>query len=574
MRRILAAFGLFFAISMSSASAAASGLDVERWLGRPGVKLLAVEFYATWCKPCMEAVPRWKALHEKYRKDGLRLVVVATQDPQGGCVNPGWNPDDVVCDDEGQLAERFGASSLPSAYLWTWQGGLLVRQQHVDEVERHIETWLKATPRADVEVKALARGAGIAKSSLADLVRARLRDEDKITVVASAAERRRLDEIKKRSLSARYDDKQQCQIGMELSANSLLEVSVTGGRRTMLRLGLLSAEKGCLVASAVVDWNKRKPAVAVAEGVAELMAKLRQRPQMPWLKDSSGNKRSGLSSYDKMARELAAAKAKRQRLEKAWAVVKDYASARSIAKAQRVQAVERFLTDFPTDNPHETEARRMIASLKPPPPPPPPPRRAPPPVRSGDRDRDGLTDAVDKCPDDPEDRDGFEDEDGCPEPDNDRDRILDVDDKCPAAPETYNGYEDEDGCPDKKPQRRTLTDKKIVINEKVQFKTASDVILRQSNGLLDELAALLNKHPDILRVKIEGHTDSRGSAKHNLRLSERRAKSVLEALVQRGVARSRLLAEGYGEDRPIASNRTAKGRERNRRIEFTIIEQR
>src|SRR5207244_3188003 len=66
----------------------------------------------------------------------------------------------------------------------------------------------------------------------------------------------------------------------------------------------------------------------------------------------------------------------------------------------------------------------------------------------GDRDGDGIKDDIDKCPDDPEDFDGFEDEDGCPDPDNDRDGIPDVDDKCPNVPEDKDGFEDEDGCPD------------------------------------------------------------------------------------------------------------------------------
>ena len=69
-----------------------------------------------------------------------------------------------------------------------------------------------------------------------------------------------------------------------------------------------------------------------------------------------------------------------------------------------------------------------------------------------DRDGDGIADAFDKCPDEPEDKDGFQDEDGCPDPDNDKDGILDVNDKCPNEPETFNGYQDEDGCPDKKPR--------------------------------------------------------------------------------------------------------------------------
>jgi len=68
-----------------------------------------------------------------------------------------------------------------------------------------------------------------------------------------------------------------------------------------------------------------------------------------------------------------------------------------------------------------------------------------------DRDHDGIPDAMDKCPDDPEDKDGFQDDDGCPDPDNDMDGIPDVRDKCPNEPETFNGYQDDDGCPDKKP---------------------------------------------------------------------------------------------------------------------------
>ena len=71
------------------------------------------------------------------------------------------------------------------------------------------------------------------------------------------------------------------------------------------------------------------------------------------------------------------------------------------------------------------------------------------PKTPGDRDHDGILDNVDKCPDDPEDKDGFEDADGCPDPDNDRDGILDMNDKCPNDPEVFIGVADSDGCPDK-----------------------------------------------------------------------------------------------------------------------------
>ncbi len=570
-------------------SVQAQGLDVEGWLRRPGVKLVAVEFYATWCKPCMEAVPRWKALHERYRKDGLRLVVIATQDPQGGCFNPGWNPDETICDDDGQLAARLGAASLPSAFLWSWQGQLLVRQGHVDGVESKIVDWLGTTPRVDVAVENVARGTGLSKRALSDLVRARLRDADKLTVVASAAERRQLDAIRKKSFQQRYDDKSRCEIGMELSPSSLLQVSVTGKKRKKLRLGLLSLERGCLVASSVVDWNKRKPGVAVAEGVATLMGKLRSRPQMPWSKNTSGRAVSGLSPYQKMARELEAANAKARQLQEAWKVVKTFAASPSISKPRRAEAIESFLKDFSSSNPHQAEAERLLASLRPSAPKRPAlvPRRrpavesAPAPVKPKarpkvqpqrrDMDGDGIIDMKDACPDQPEDMDGFQDQDGCPDLDNDQDGVSDQLDACPMSPETMNGFKDEDGCPDEVPNRRVqVSSNRIQITEKIRFKTARATIRSESFSVLDAIADVLRDNSSIRHIWIEGHTDSRGSARANQSLSKRRASSVMAALIQRRIAATRLSAIGYGEDRPLDDNRTSKGRAANRRIEFVI----
>ena len=102
--------------------------NIEKTLSRAGVRLVVVEFYATWCQPCMDAIPRWKKLHDKYRDQGLRLIVVNTRDISGVCVNPGWTPDDMVCDLDGFVADSLGASSLPSAFLWSWQGNLLTQQ--------------------------------------------------------------------------------------------------------------------------------------------------------------------------------------------------------------------------------------------------------------------------------------------------------------------------------------------------------------------------------------------------------------------------------------------------------------
>jgi outer membrane protein OmpA-like peptidoglycan-associated protein len=188
-----------------------------------------------------------------------------------------------------------------------------------------------------------------------------------------------------------------------------------------------------------------------------------------------------------------------------------------------------------------------------------------------DNDQDGVLDVTDQCPMQPEDRDLFEDEDGCPDPDNDNDRIMDIDDQCPLEPEDYDGDEDADGCPDLY-KRIVIRKDRIDLKQKVYFATNEDVILEKSFDLLSEVARALLDRPSI-HVSIEGHTDSEGSDKYNLELSERRAASVMRYLIAEGIERSRLSSKGYGESQPIDDNRTADGRANNRRVEFLITKQ-
>jgi OOP family OmpA-OmpF porin len=186
-----------------------------------------------------------------------------------------------------------------------------------------------------------------------------------------------------------------------------------------------------------------------------------------------------------------------------------------------------------------------------------------------DNDRDGILDTDDLCPNDPEDRDDWQDEDGCPDPDNDADRILDNDDTCPNDPETYNGTEDEDGCPDR--GSVIVTGDSIVILDKILFETDSAEILPQSFPIVDQVAATLIGNPQITLIEIQGHADERSSDEYNIRLTSDRAAAVLEALVQRGVARERLRSAGYGERCPEDPRHTAEAWETNRRVEFKII---
>ncbi|QDE70500.1 cell envelope biogenesis protein OmpA [Myxococcus xanthus] len=192
----------------------------------------------------------------------------------------------------------------------------------------------------------------------------------------------------------------------------------------------------------------------------------------------------------------------------------------------------------------------------------------PPPV---DTDGDGIMDPDDRCPNDPEDKDGFQDEDGCPDPDNDRDGIPDTADKCPNEPETINGFQDEDGCPDKGTVKVLVEGERIVILEKVYFATGKDVILARSFPLLKQAAAVLRANPQVELLRIEGHTDDQGNDAKNLDLSQRRANNVRAFLVKEGIAEGRMEAVGYGETKPVDTNKTATGRENNRRVGFTIL---
>ncbi|HEX8909992.1 MAG TPA: OmpA family protein [Anaeromyxobacteraceae bacterium] len=120
------------------------------------------------------------------------------------------------------------------------------------------------------------------------------------------------------------------------------------------------------------------------------------------------------------------------------------------------------------------------------------------------------------------------------------------------------------------PARVEVTKEKLEIKEKVLFDTGKATIDQRSYSLLDEVADALKAHPEVKSVQVEGHTDNRGSAKLNKKLSQARAEAVRKYLIGKGIEANRLTAKGYGSSRPIADNKTAAGRDANRRVEFVI----
>lgn len=235
-----------------------------------------------------------------------------------------------------------------------------------------------------------------------------------------------------------------------------------------------------------------------------------------------------------------------------------------------------------------------------------------------DNDEDGILDEEDRCPVDAgkasaqgcpdEDEDGIADgADSCPTlagpaelqgcPDTDGDTVVDPEDECVDVPGPVasfgcpDGDEDlvpdfRDECPDEKaneginpkrsdgcPSRVFVSLDGITITEKVYFNSGRATIQSRSYGLLNDVATTLNAYPEILKIEVQGHTDSQGNDDSNMTLSQNRASAVVLYLSEHGVDASRLVAQGYGETEPVDTNDTSAGRANNRRVQFKILEE-
>ncbi len=243
-----------------------------------------------------------------------------------------------------------------------------------------------------------------------------------------------------------------------------------------------------------------------------------------------------------------------------------------------------------------------------------------------DADKDGLVGDEDSCPSLPEDIDGFEDLDGCPDVDNDGDGVVDADDRCPGVAEDLDQYEDYDGCPDEDNDQDGVADVDDLcpdvrgdsegcpdtdgdgvpdgrddcpnepkpLEERVQlsdgcpkgvyftdFTIAHDApILFDGRGaeidpgshhVLDAVIGMLLEHPEITKLEVQAHIDDSGSERGDDAVTRLRATAVVDYLVAGGLAAERLTTRGMGHSEPVDTNRTETGRLRNRRTVFRIV---
>jgi outer membrane protein OmpA-like peptidoglycan-associated protein len=177
-----------------------------------------------------------------------------------------------------------------------------------------------------------------------------------------------------------------------------------------------------------------------------------------------------------------------------------------------------------------------------------PKKKPPPPPPSVDRDDDGIVDNLDKCPTIAEDLDAIEDEDGCPDLDDDKDKIA-----------------------DNPPEPLTL-EQVITLPAPIEFYFDTAIMRPGAEVYLRQVLEVLKKHPEVLKLEIQGHTSSEGGHDYNMRLSNDRAKAVFKWLTDHGIEPGRLVPNGYGLTQPLVPNDSEPNRQKNRRVQFRLLE--
>ena len=260
---------IFLFILFSTSVSAKSRFDeatIKGELRKPGVKLVAIDFYMTGCEPCDAAIPEWKKLKDEYG-DSMKLIVVAPQRDDGSCSVKGWHPDKIVCDEDMEIASAWGVKDFPQAFLYSWHNSdPLVKLGHVKDVRKAIKKYFKTIPRVALD-------ADEESKDLLPMVEEALITNSKIEVVADEDEREELMEIRKESHKLRYDEDSRCELGKEIAANSILKITK---QDETLSLKLSSAEKSCTMAAAtkILSGNRGKLKTEIASAVYDLLSQM------------------------------------------------------------------------------------------------------------------------------------------------------------------------------------------------------------------------------------------------------------------------------------------------------------
>jgi len=186
-----------------------------------------------------------------------------------------------------------------------------------------------------------------------------------------------------------------------------------------------------------------------------------------------------------------------------------------------------------------------------------------------DTDKDGVFDMMDQCVNEPQGDHPDPKRLGCPDKDSDNDGIYDSVDACPNEAGVASTDPKKHGCPE---ELISFEDGELKILLPVLFDTDRDTIKPESTPVLTQIANYLKQHPEVRKLRIEGHTDSTATTSHNIKLSQKRVNAVANWLVLQGISSDTLDAKGFGEQCPIASNKTDDGKAKNRRVVFVVVD--
>ena len=355
MKKIFVFTALFLLFGILSAKSEFNETTIKGELRKPGVKLVAIDFYMTGCEPCDAAIPEWKKMKEEYG-DSLKLIVVAPKRDDGSCSIKGWHPDKIVCDEDMEIAEIWGVKDFPQAFLYSWHNNdPLVKLGHVKDVRKAIKKYFKTIPRVALD-------ADEESEDLLPMVEEALITNSKIEVVADEDEREELMEIRKESHKLRYDEDSRCELGKEIAANSILKITK---QDETLSLKLSSAEKSCTMAAAtkILSGNRGKLKTEIASAVYDLLSQMFGDISVPGEggQQARAQKSSGDSSNFQDA--LACEQAKKESNDFVWkAYLKSYptgecaeeakaaldkAACETAEKRNSIKGWKEYLKEFP-----------------------------------------------------------------------------------------------------------------------------------------------------------------------------------------------------------------------------------
>ena len=311
MRKIVVFLLLLLVLGTISARSKFNETTIKGELRKPGVKLVAIDFYMTGCPPCDAAIPVWKKLKKEYG-DALKLIVVAPQRDDGSCNVKDWHPDGTVCDEDMEIAGVWGVKDFPQAFLYSWHNNdPLVKLGHVNDVEKAIKEYFKHIPRVAID-------ADKSSKNLVPMVEEALIMNSKIELVSDESDRQSLLAAKKKSHQLNYDEGLKCELGKEIAANSILKVTKQDGD---LVLKLSSVEKSCTMAAATknLSGDRKKLKTEIASAVYDLLSQMFGNISMPESGEKSVATQSFSGSNNSSTRDANACKyAKEENSLEAW----------------------------------------------------------------------------------------------------------------------------------------------------------------------------------------------------------------------------------------------------------------